>query len=274
MSIDLIKQIKAKKILANLDDSFINYHLDKYFKENPKLLKKIDKKKIRKKIIKDIRYICNKAYGMFITKEYFKKEKLLQQYKNNPIIGNLNKLLSIHKSTKERLPIYPEIYETLFSLTTNPKSVLDLGCGLNPLSIKYIKNNIIKKYYAYDISKKDLEFVKKSFNLINKNIKIITKSLNLLKIKDQTIKLPKTDICFMFKLLDHIDLTRGHKLSEKLMKAVNSKYIIISMPTVTLIGKKKKYLTNNWIKYMVLRNKWKFIKRFIIGNEEFFVVEK
>jgi 16S rRNA (guanine(1405)-N(7))-methyltransferase len=51
-----------------------------------------------------------------------------------PIIAGL---LRSHISTKERYPHYPAFYDTLFSRIDPPSSVLDLGCGLHPLSFPF-----------------------------------------------------------------------------------------------------------------------------------------
>ncbi len=172
---DLIKEIKSKKTLKNLDDDFIKYHLDKYFKLNPKLntmfvdkleQQKNEKKKIKKKvqkgIIKDIRAILHKAYGMFILKDYFKKDK----------IEDVDQLLKAHKSTKERLFIYYKLYKKLFEITGKPKSILDLGCGFNPLSYKYMGLGKVD-YYAYDISSDDLSFLQKHLRTLKKYLFVI-----------------------------------------------------------------------------------------------------
>ncbi len=254
---ELIREIKKKKTLKNVDNDFVKFHLDKYFKLHPKLLKKLGedkvKKKVWKKVVKDIRAILHRAYGMFILKNYFKKNK----------IKDIDKLLKIHKSTKERLPIYYKLYKELFKTTGIPKSLLDLGCGFNPLSFKFMDLDNVK-YYAFDISKPDLDFLKLHIDFLD------TKSVNLLSVK----KLPKTDVCFMFKLLNHIDLSKHHKESEKLLNKVRSKWLIISFPLKTMSGKKMNYRQNNWLKFMAERNGWKLVKRFVLGNEEFFVVKK
>ncbi len=254
---DLIKQIKKKKTLKNVDDDFVKYHLDKYFKLYPKMKAKLladkVKKKDIKKVVKDVRSILHRAYGMFLLKSYFKKEKT----------HDIDKLLKVHKSTKERLPIYYKLYKELFKITGVPKSLLDLGCGFNPLSIKYMNLDKVK-YYAFDISKPDLDFLKLHIDFLD------TKSVNLLSVK----RLPKTDVCFMFKLLNHIDLSKHHRESEKLLNKVRSKWLIISFPLKTMSGKKMNYRQNNWLKFMAERNGWELVKRFILGNEEFFIIKK
>lgn len=51
-----------------------------------------------------------------------------------PVIQHL---LQTHVSTQERAPVYPAFYRRLFDLVGPPRTVLDLGCGLHPLSYPF-----------------------------------------------------------------------------------------------------------------------------------------
>ncbi len=46
-------------------------------------------------------------------------------------------LLAAHTSTMERLPHYEEFYEGLFDAAGVPRTVLDVGCGVHPLSYPF-----------------------------------------------------------------------------------------------------------------------------------------
>ena len=110
---EIIKKIKSKKPLDKLDDEFVKGFINNFFKTNFKLNKKYLEGKLKKKdleiIIKNVRNELNKSYAQFWT-------------------GNKLDLKS-HKSTKERLEIYQRVYDHIFSITGEPKIVLDLGCG-------------------------------------------------------------------------------------------------------------------------------------------------
>jgi 16S rRNA (guanine(1405)-N(7))-methyltransferase len=47
-------------------------------------------------------------------------------------------VLGLHSSTRERLPILNRFYPAIFEVTGHPNSILDLGCGLNPLSLPWM----------------------------------------------------------------------------------------------------------------------------------------
>jgi len=62
-----------------------------------------------------------------------------------------------------------DIYKNIFKITGIPKSIVDLGSGLNPFSCPYMSMDNLS-YYAYDIDKKDIGFLNIYFELM-KNIR-------------------------------------------------------------------------------------------------------
>jgi len=61
--------------------------------------------------------------------------------KNNK--KSITRILSLHRSTQERLPYYETFFKTLLT-NIKPKTILDLGCGFNPFAYKLMN---LKKYY-------------------------------------------------------------------------------------------------------------------------------
>jgi 16S rRNA (guanine(1405)-N(7))-methyltransferase len=47
-------------------------------------------------------------------------------------------IMALHSSTRERLPFLDRFYPAIWSITGRPSSILDLGCGLNPLAIPWM----------------------------------------------------------------------------------------------------------------------------------------
>src|SRR5262245_59671165 len=69
------------------------------------------------------------------------------------------KILSYHASTQERLPILDQFYSAIFADLPQIHSVIDIACGLNPLSIPWMPLAKDTEYYAYDIYHDMVEFL-------------------------------------------------------------------------------------------------------------------
>ncbi|HLD10834.1 MAG TPA: hypothetical protein VJB89_02030 [Candidatus Nanoarchaeia archaeon] len=160
---ELVKKIKEKKTLKNLDDSFVQELAEDYLKRN-----KIEKKKDFVKAVKEIRNYLNKIYGQFWGKE--------------------------HKSYVERKEIYHELYKKIFSLD-NFKRIVDISCGMNILSYNLIPDYKNKEFIVSELTENDCIFLNKFF--IEKKIKGKVYKIDL----NKNFKL-FGDISFFFKLLD------------------------------------------------------------------------
>ncbi len=244
MDKEIINKIKSKKPLERLDDNFVQYFLDKFLNQNYKLKNKLQNNNLKKKeqmiIIKNVRNELNKIYGQFW------------------IDNNLS--LDSHKSTKERLNHYSYIYNKIFEVTGKKNRILDLAAGLNPLTYKNIKENY---FIAAELTDYDCDKIREIFK--KDRIKGEVIKINLFNYN----KLPKADICFMFKLLDLVD----HKLAEKLIKDANARYIIASFSTTDIKGRKMNYPRRGWFEIMLKRLNYEFTK-FEVSNEIFYIVRK
>ncbi len=259
---NLMGHVRKSRKYSSISKDFVEDEIKKYFQINPKALKFIDKEKSKKfkEIVKAIRSKLHLAYGSFQGKDKNKREQYLKN-------KEFDKILATSISSKERLEDYNKLYKDIFSITGKPESILDLGCGLNPVSYHYM--NIDKlNYYAYDIDKDDINFLNKYFSLIKVKGKAYVKDLSKISFVK---KLPKADVCFMFKLLDPLEKGKGHKLSEEIISSLNCKYIIVSFSTKTVSGKRMNHPYRGWIERMLSRIGFKF-KKFSLENEVFYVI--
>lgn len=245
----LINKIKAKHELKDISNQFIKEQIELYLKRNPKQKKFLERPKSTgyKKIVKEIRASLRRSTGLFS-------------------VGKTKNTLETHSSTKERLSFYSKLYQKIFKITNKPKTILDLGCGLNPLSIPYMKLKNFS-YYAYDINRHDVKIVKEFFK--KNKIKGKAEVKDVLKVKSY----PNTDLTFLFKMTDVLDRGKGHKTTEKLIKKIPTKFIIVSFPTITMSGKPMNFPRRKWIELMCNRLKYKF-KILKFSNEIFYVLKK
>ncbi|MEK6936896.1 MAG: hypothetical protein AABW58_02390 [Nanoarchaeota archaeon] len=270
---NIISKVKGKKNLG-VDDKYVFEILDKYLK-NPKIKeifekpeKEILKNKVFKKLTKEIRKELYKVHGLYQVKKQSNKQNLLKQLEKARNIDDTRKtsreILKQHTSSRERLSIYNKLYLEILKL--KPESILDLASGLNPCSI--ILSNFKGSYYAYEISKDDVDFLNKYFKAIKKYningkafVKDITKDFNF----------EKTDVCFLFKFLDL--LGKNRKLFFiNLLKNLKCKYLIVSFSKKTISLKQMKNTERNW--FINLLNSLNLsYKRIDFENEFFYIIK-
>ena len=249
--LDLIKRIKEKHELNSLPDSLVEKTLKDYFEKNK--LNHPKKEKELKLIIKDVRSELRKYTGQYATKDNLKRRQKLLDKKD------FINLLSEHKSTQERLGDYSLVKNIINDL--NPKSILDMGCGINPIALA--TPQII--YHAYDINDNDLEIVRQFF----KKNKIVG-DIHHKDIRHEAV-FPKVDLCIIFKVLDILG-DKKYEITKDLLEKVDAKYFLISFATRTLTGKKMNSPYRRWFENILKNLNYNYeIKR---TNQELFYILK
>lgn len=262
---ELISEIKKKRELRELAEEFVRKQLISVLNQNPKIALQLEtsfnhKSSNYKQIIKLVRDKLRRSYGLF------RQEKIDS---DDPKV-----LLKKHSSTKEREETYPHLYSKIFKITGQPKTILDLGCGINPFSLEYMNLKELS-YYAYDLSQKEIDILNKYFQTIHaKNHKFhgqaeIFDIMDLHKLKN----LPKADLCFLFKMTDILDAGKGHKNTEIALKNIPARFVVISFSTKTMSGKPMNAPRRKWMEWLCNRLRYDYtILEF--ENELFYVIKK
>jgi len=264
---EFIKKVKDHQKYRSISDDIVEIEIEKYLKRYAHDL--YDEKFAFKKIRKEL----HRLYSSYQTKHKKKRNLYLDALKKDPNIENTNDLLSMTLSTKERLPNYQSIYKDIFQLTGKPKTIIDLGSGLNPLSIPYMNLSSIT-YYSYDINLEDMEFLNKYYKTMKINGHAIIMDIRDL---EKISNLPSSDIIFLFKIIDLIDekSKKKKKISEQLIKLLvkKTKFIVVSFATKTLTRRSMKLPRRIGFELMLTRNNLNF-KIINTDNEIFYVIRK
>ncbi len=274
----LIADVKQKKELAGLYENFVETEVLKQLRHNKKALQTVlagkTKSQAYKNIIKSVRAVLRRVYGAFQVQDAAIRGKLLQELsttkKNseNYLLVH-KKILATHASTKERLADYATIYKKIFAKTGKPKTIVDLGCGLNPISLPFMQLRAVQ-YIASDVNKDELAFIADYFEATG----VDGKTLQLdLKKKNAASNIPQADVCFLFKVLDPLEQGKGHKLSEILIQAIPATWIVVSFATTTVAGKPMRHPYRGWIERMLNRISYSF-SSFTTRNEIFYIIRK
>jgi 16S rRNA (guanine(1405)-N(7))-methyltransferase len=270
---DIVHDILAKKELSGIEHAFVEAILEKELKRNPKLEKQLDRISTRsgayKELVKSVRAILRRNVSLY-EGDPRHRDALLAELQQCSLSSQreeiITHLLATHASTNERLPFYDKVYRQIFAITGKPETVLDIGCGLNPLS--YPDSDAT--YIGVDIDRNLCSAVDKYFGIagIEGECKIVD-----VKGMEQIRKLPKSDVAFVFKLLELIEKGEGHKLSELLIKALPAKWVVASFPTMTSSEKPMRQPRRAWIELMLKRLNYEY-KTFSIPNEIFYIIRK
>ncbi len=272
-----VADVKKKKVLSSLPDDFIKTLIENFFVKYPKLKSILEKhpKPLKSKdfkfMLKEIRKKLHDVYGVFVLgrKDLKPLEGHLKHIKglDEGALQLHMEVLKSHKSSAERLDFYSEVYEKIFSVTGKPKTILDLACGLNPLSFPWMGLKKVK-YFAYELTDEDCRFIQEYFDLM-RHFGLDGKAfaVDLLKVSN----LPEVDVCFLFKVLDSLEgLERDY--SEKLLEKIPARFIVVSFPTMS-IGGRNPIRQRGWF-FRMMRKLGYSAETFEFENEIFYIIKK
>jgi len=156
---------------------------------------------------------------------------------------SLEKMLSRHASTRERLPLanMDAVCDRLFAVTGRPGSVLDLACGINPL---YLGARGIPTL-GVDISGAAVYAVNGFRDSYGMPVSAVCADL----LCPGAIPRQHFDVALLFKLLPLLERQRAGSAPE-VMNTVNADWLVVSFPTRTLGGHNVGMATNydRWMK--------------------------
>lgn len=139
-------------------------------------------------------------------------------------------VLKRHCSTAERYDFLEEFFVDILSQCKDIESIIDIGCGFNPISYICFAKNHAKKYFAYDIVGECIEFLNLCFVDLKKDY--------VAQVLDATCDTPKetVDVVFLFKILPLLEQQRVGRAKE-IINSLNAKKFVITYPTKTVGGK-------------------------------------
>ena len=247
----IVDKIKQKKELSGISREIIKQHLKNYLSRHKFELDNLNKSQLQV-VVKDIRAVLRKNVGRF-------KASLKDRYKLFEK-GDISELLKTHASTKERLDFYPALKEIIKSLKA--RSILDLGCGINPLALA----KPAVKYYASDINSDDLKIVELFFKKNKIKGKVFVCDLN----KVDSCSFPEADLVLILKVFDILG-EQDYKTAMKILEKIHCKNLIVSFSTITLSGKRMRHPRRIWFERLLSSMLYKF-KITFSDNEIFYII--
>lgn len=133
-------------------------------------------------------------------------------------------LLRRHEASKERIPFIRRYYEEIFSLLPPIGSILDLGCGLNPVSVTFMPVSRQVHYTAVDLPLDIVDFINHFFPSVR--ISGIAMQANLL----DGIPAVEADLTLVQKTLPFLE-TVEKGAARRLFDAIRSPNAVVSFKT-------------------------------------------
>ncbi|NLE44864.1 MAG: 16S rRNA methyltransferase [Chloroflexi bacterium] len=176
--------------------------------------------------------------------------------------------MGCHASTRERLPILDSFFSATLSGIGPLNTILDLGCGLTPLSIPWMPLGEAVTYYACDIYVDLVDFVGRFLDLVG--------VAGEAEVRDICHNPPTrgVDLALMLKLLPCLEQL-DRSVGPRLLETVDAKYVLVSFPARSLGGRCKAMVENYGARFneMIEGHGWT-IERFDFPVELAFLITK
>ncbi len=200
--------------------------------------------------------------GAFMTADEMKTaDKLLRAYKEGDETA-FEKTLRLHSSTRERLEGAEALYARILEAAGQPKSVLDLACGMNPLLLGRMGLTV----RGMDISGGCVRLVNEWARVMGWDVQAECKDLLCQP------EMEKADLALMMKLLPVLEQQRKGSAMALLM-SVPAEKMCVTFPMKTLGGRKvgmEQHYTE-WFEGN-LPEEFEVIARFVEADELCYVV--
>ena len=260
--------------IANITEEILNSK--KYSHIERKLVERICEETIPKyrqksDIIKAVKKELHIIHGSFLSENcHTQADKLIDAYSGHNIKADKTfalKLMALHASTRERLKQAPEIYLYLSSFIKAEDTVIDIGCGFNPLALPFY-DTLPKSYFAFDISISTIHTLTKYFALANFPYQA--------EIYDAVTQTPRvqTDVALLLKLFPLLERQKkGSAFS--ILNAISFRSAIVSFPLKSASGKEKGMETFYALSFEKgLPQELEIADKTIFKNEMFYAVRR
>jgi 16S rRNA (guanine(1405)-N(7))-methyltransferase len=135
-----------------------------------------------------------------------------------------------HASTRERLPHLNTFYRNIWDVTGAPNRLLDLGCGLNPLALPWMRLPADATYLATDVDAGTLEVVRGFLDGVGQPHAVQARDL----VDDDAV--PAADVALLLKLVTTLD-RQDPDAAARLLEVLPVRHAVVSFAARSLGGR-------------------------------------
>lgn len=177
-------------------------------------------------------------------------------------------ILASHASTRERLPILTELYQTCLADLAPLHSVLDVACGLNPLTSPWMPLAPGARYIACDVYTDLAEFLQQALTLFGLQVTALA--------CDAFTELPSepVQVALLLKALPCLEQLEPY-MARELLSRLPAEHIIVSFAAHSLGGGKRQMpaVYEAHFRELLEGTNWR-VKRYLWPSELVFRVDK
>ena len=177
-------------------------------------------------------------------------------------------ILPLHASTAERMRDLDRFYKPIFEITGRPAKIMDLACGLNPLTIPWMNLSPSTFYLATDIDTEMVRFLDRFL--------AIAPVHGEARINDLVAGPPgdEATIAFLFKTVPCLQ----HQVPDLLpiLDEIHANWLVVSFPTFSLGGRGGKGMIQTYrgmMNAVVSHRRWP-LEEISFSSEIVFVARK
>lgn len=185
----------------------------------------------------------------------------------NQLKSSAENNLRKHSSTKERENFLNEFYRYIFSIVGNVETIIDVACGMNPLTYPYMKTEA--RYVGFDIDQEVIDQVKTEIQSTDYSTKINVFPGDVYDIDELS-----SDVCFLFKVVPLLEQQKKGS-AEEILQKIKSRYIVVTFPTKSLSNNEKgmELFYTEFMDKLIQRLGYQYDKM-AFENELVFIVKK
>ncbi|MCC6617993.1 MAG: methyltransferase [Chloroflexi bacterium] len=135
-----------------------------------------------------------------------------------------------HASTRERLPSIESFYAGIWAITGPPRSIMDLGCGLNPLALRWMGLAPAVRYVAIDADERPLAIVRAHLAASGHQHDVRRGDLA------REVPGDEVDVALLLKLVTTLD-RQDPDAATRLLRGLRARHAVVSFTTRSLGGR-------------------------------------
>ncbi len=238
-------------------------------------LSHFEKNKYFREVLKNAKkryYLLLRQHDRASVKE---KEKILDEIISTGEKELYKKMLATHVSTLKRIEVYEEFYAKIFAETGRPKTILDIGAGINAFSVPFMNLKGVE-YTGVEKKEKDIRLVRRYIDSGMLNGRIEKFDLNAVKTaggKEELLKLlnGKYDLCLILKTIPLLE--RYNKgVSTELLKILPANKFAISGSRFSMVkGEDIEYRERRQIEKIISSAGLAIKKVLVFADEQVFI---